>query len=72
MRLRQEQTVFVVSACLLGFLLYRSLGETSSAIRGGGRRSEVEFQSYAPPRVPLALPEEVFAPPLARELFSKS
>jgi len=69
MRLRQEQTVFVFAACLLGFLLYRSLGETSSTIRGGGRRSEAEFQSYAPPRVPLALPETGFAPPLARELF---
>ncbi len=70
MRLRQEQTVFLVVLVGLGLLGYRKLTSGSKVLRGSTRGEEAVFEDYPVPEVEVGLPLEGSRPPLARELFS--
>ncbi|MAB77978.1 MAG: hypothetical protein CMJ89_01380 [Planctomycetes bacterium] len=69
MRLRQEQTVFLVTILFLGFLTWNLMSGGEASIRGGGRGKDAEFVNYAPPDVARALSDGSFKPALRREIF---
>ncbi len=70
MRLKQEQTVFLIAVLLLGWMTWDLLGDSGAGARSRKRAREAAFEHFQAPAVDVTLPDGDAPPLLTRELFS--